>query len=484
MRRSDILTTAMLLIGTLQPTGLAADELLDRIDAQRPKYVEIASKIWRWAEVGYKEVQSSSLLADELEAAGFDVQRGVAEIPTAFVAEFGSGKPVIGILAEYDALPGMEQEAAPSKQPLKSNKAGHACGHHLFGTASTWSAIAVKEELVSKKLQGTLRLYGCPAEEGGSGKVFMVRAGLFKDCDVVLHWHPGSENRAGLETNLANISGKFRFRGKAAHAAGAPHQARSALDAVMLFAHAVDLLREHVPQESRLHYVITNGGNAPNIVPDFAEVYMYARHPDPKTLDGIWARIEKCAEGAAIATETTRSLELVGNTANLLPNDALAKLLDGHLRAIGGVTYSAEEIAFAETLRPSLLRSELPPLTEAAKVKSISEDQRYGSTDVGDVSWAVPTGGFSTACVFPGVPMHSWQAVACGGTTVGHKGMVIATKTLTLATLELFNDPKQVAAARESFDKRRAGKSYQTRFPKDQKPALNYRDNSAAAPTE
>ena len=477
MRISSPLASAIMLIGVATPALSPADELLDRIDAQRPKYVEIASKIWRWAEVGYREVQSSSLLADELEAAGFEVKRGVADIPTAFVAEFGSGKPVIGILAEYDALPGMEQEAVPAKQPVKSNKAGHACGHHLFGTASTWSAITVKAELAAKKIKGTLRLYGCPAEEGGSGKVFMVRAGLFNDCDVVLHWHPGSENRAGLETNLANISGKFRFRGKAAHAAGAPHQARSALDAVMLFAHAVDLLREHVPQETRLHYVITNGGNAPNIVPDFAEVYMYARHPDPKTLDGIWSRIEKCAEGGAIATETTRSLELVGNTANLLPNDALAKLLDKHLRTIGGVSYSAEEIAFAGKLRPSLLRPELPELSEASQVKSIGEGQRYGSTDVGDVSWAVPTGGFSTACVFPGVPLHSWQAVACGGTTVGHKGMVVATKTLTLATLELFNDPKQVAAARESYDKRRAGKSYQTRFPKEQRPALNYRDN-------
>ncbi len=478
MRRSTLLASAIMLIGVATPALSLADELLDRIDAQRPKYVEIASKIWRWAEVGYKEVESSSLLADELEAAGFEVKRGVADIPTAFVAEFGSGKPVIGILAEYDALPGMEQEAVPAKQPVKSNKAGHACGHHLFGTASTWSAITVQEEMAAKKIKGTLRLYGCPAEEGGSGKVFMVRAGLFNDCDVVLHWHPGSENRAGVETNLANISGKFRFRGKAAHAAGAPHQARSALDAVMLFAHAVDLLREHVPQETRLHYVITNGGNAPNIVPDFAEVYMYARHPDPKTLDGIWNRIEKCAEGAAIATETTRSLELVGNTANLLPNDSLAKLLDKHLRTIGGVTYSATETDFADKLRPSLLRPELPPLTEASQVKSIGEGQRYGSTDVGDVSWAVPTGGFSTACVFPGVPMHSWQAVACGGTAVGHKGMVIATKTLTLATLELFNDPQQVAAARESFDKRRAGKSYQTRFPKEQRPALNYRDNA------
>lgn len=463
---------------TLDLRGDESSALLEHMDAQRSHFVEIASRIWRWAEVGYREVQSSSLLADELEASGFRVRRGVAEIPTAFVAEFGNGKPVIGLLAEYDALPGMEQEAVPTKQPLKSNKAGHACGHHLFGTASVWAAITVKEQMLAKKLRGTLRVYGCPAEEGGSGKVFLVRAGLFADCDVVLHWHPGSENRASLETNLANISGKFRFRGKAAHAAGAPHNARSALDAAMLFCHAVDLLREHVPQETRLHYVITNGGNAPNVVPDFAEVYLYARHPDPKTLDGIWARIEKCAQGGALATETTMSMNLVGNTANLLPNDALAKLLDKHLRRVGGVQYSPAEIEFAEQLRPTLLRSELPPLSRAAEVLPIGREQRYGSTDVGDVSWVVPTGGFSTACVVPGVSMHSWQAVACGGMSIGHKGMTNAAKTLTLATLELLTDPTQIAAAHDSFEKRRAGKSYQTRFPQDQGPALNYRDSA------
>jgi aminobenzoyl-glutamate utilization protein B len=478
--RRNLNSLFLLLVLCSWSIKLSADELLDRMDSQRAKYAAIASKIWRWAEVGYKEVQSSSLLADELEVAGFEVRRGVAEIPTAFVAEFGQGKPVIGILAEYDALPGLEQEAVPVKQPLKSNKAGHGCGHHLFGTASTWAAITVKEEMAAKQLPGTIRLYGCPAEEGGSGKVFMVRAGLFDDCDVVLHWHPGSENRVSNDTNLANLSGKFQFRGKSAHAAGAPHQARSALDAVMLFAHAVDLLREHVPQETRLHYVITNGGNAPNVVPDFAEVYIYARHPDPNTLDGIWARLEKCAAGAALATETSTSLAIVGNTANLLPNDALAQLLDANLRKIGGVSYSPQEIAFAEQLRQTLLRPDLPDLKEAATVKPIRVGQQYGSTDVGDVSWKVPTGGFSTACVFPGVPMHSWQAVACGGTDVGHKGMVNAAKTLTLSALDLLTKPELVAAARASFDKRREGKTYQTRFPKTQGPALNYRDNSAS----
>ncbi len=282
-----------------------------------------------------------------------------------------------------------------------------------------------------------------------------------------------------METNLANFSAKFRFRGKAAHASGAPSQGRSALDAVMLFCHAIDLLREHVPQETRIHYVVTNGGNAPNIVPDFSEVYLYARHPEPAKLDGIWSRIEKCAAGAAMATETTESHNIVGNTANILPNDALASLIDKHLRRVGGFELSPEETTFAETIRETLLRSDLPPLGNTSQVLPIDEGLRYGSTDVGDVSWLVPTGDLRAACWAPGVSAHSWQAVACGGMSIGHKGMTVAAKTLTLVALELFADPRQIAFAHDNFNKRRAGKSYQTRFPKTQGPSLNYRDNNA-----
>src|SRR6185503_6539050 len=274
--------------------------------------------------------------------------------PTAFSATWGSGKPVIGILGEYDALPGLSQAAVAEHKPREDGAPGHGCGHNLFGAGSAFAAVAVKERLAAAKREGTIRFYGCPAEEGGGGKIYMVRAGAFKDCDVVLAWHPGGENRASLQSNLANITGKFRFRGRAAHAAGSPEKGRSALDGVAIFTHAVELLREHVPTATRIHYVITNGGASPNVVPDFAEVYLYSRHPDINVLDGIWARILKCAEGGALATETKLEVELVNSAYSILPNDALTRLFDRHLRAVGGLEYSPEERVFAELLRSTL----------------------------------------------------------------------------------------------------------------------------------
>jgi aminobenzoyl-glutamate utilization protein B len=328
---------------TISP-NLADDreEVLRKMDAQTPHFGDLSRRIWELAEVGYKEVNSSELLKAELRAAGFQIQDHVAAIPTAFTASWGQGRPVIGILGEYDALPGLSQEAVPEKKPRVAGAPGHGCGHNLFGAASAFAAIAVKDYLAEKKIPGTIRFYGTPAEEGGGGKIYMARAGAFNDCDVVLAWHPGSSNGASLRSSLANISAKFRFYGKAAHAAGAPDKGRSSLDAVMLMAHAVDMLREHVPEVTRIHYIVTQGGAAPNVVPDFAEAFYYARHPEMSTLDGIWARIVKCAEAAALATETRMEMELINSVYNLLPNDALAALFDRNLRRVGGVKYSPE----------------------------------------------------------------------------------------------------------------------------------------------
>jgi aminobenzoyl-glutamate utilization protein B len=453
-------------------------EIQRRIDARAEHYGGIARKIWEFAEVGYKETQSAALLREELRAAGFTITDRIAEIPTAFSAQAGSGGPIIGILGEYDALPGLYQEAVPRKQPLRSTTAGHGCGHNLFGTASAAAAVAVKEWLAEKKLAGTVRFYGCPAEEGGGGKIYMARAGAFSDCDVVLHWHPGSDNRASVATSLGNITGKFRFRGKAAHAAGSPSKGRSALDAVMLFAHGVDLLREHVPQTTRIHYIITDGGDAPNVVPAFSEVFLYLRSPEMTTLDAVWPRILKCAEGGALATETSYELELVNSAYNMLPNDALAKLLDRNLRVVGGVQYSAEENAFAETLRQTFLAEGLTipePGTEA-RILKIDDDIGYGSTDVADVSWQVPTSGFKTATFVPGTPGHSWQSTACAGMSIGRKGMIVAAKVLALSALDLMTDPREIAAAKQSFAERKGKQEYRSRLPVGQKPPLDYRD--------
>jgi aminobenzoyl-glutamate utilization protein B len=306
--------------------------IVQSLESRRAHYAEIAKQIWDLAEVGYQEVRSSALLQAELASAGFTVERGVAGMPTAFVASFGTGSPVIGILAEFDALPGISQQVAAERAPVPGMAAGHACGHHLFGTGSVAAAVAVKEWLERSGTTGTILVYGTPAEEGGAGKVYMVRGGLFDIVDVVLAWHPSDRNDASPSTSLANISAKFRFRGVSAHAAGFPEQGRSALDGVEAMNYMVNLMREHVPEASRIHYVITSGGSAPNVVPDFAEVYYYVRHPDAEIAKSIFDRVVRAAEGAAMGTGTTVEHERIHGVYSMLPNHAIGKILDASLR--------------------------------------------------------------------------------------------------------------------------------------------------------
>ncbi len=450
--------------------------LLDGIDARADHYGQLSRAIWEAAEVGYKETRSSALLRDELKAAGFRVEEGVAGMPTAFVATWGSGRPVIGLLGEFDALPGLSQDSVPEPRPRVAGGAGHGCGHNLFGVASLAAALAVRAQLDARKLPGTIRFYGTPAEEGGNGKVYMVRAGLFDDADVVLHWHPSDRNAAARISTLAVISAKFRFKGIAAHAASAPERGRSALDAVMIMTHAVDLLREHIPQESRLHYVITRGGVAPNVVPDHTEVYLYARHPTIAVLDGIWERVVKAAEAGALATGTTMEMQLIGSTPELLPNEAMTGLIDRNLREVGGVQYTADERRFAEALQKTFVPGAARALDEASTVRPPDEPMSIGSTDAADVSWVVPSGWFFAATYVPGTPGHSWQATACTGGSIGRKGMMVAAKTLALSAMDLLTDPARVAAARASFEKVKGARQYRSRIPASSAPPLGYRD--------
>ncbi len=307
----------------------------------------MARKIWEWAEVGYQEKRSSALLADALESGGFRVERGVAGIPTAFIATIGSGRPVIAILGEYDALPGLSQQAEPVRRPATGITAGHACGHHLFGTASAAACLALAEPIKAGTLKGTLRFYGCPAEEGGSAKAFMVRAHLFDDCDAVLHWHPSSENATGDVSSQARIAAKFRFHGISSHAAGAPEAGRSALDAVELTNYAAELLREHTPDYTRIHHVITAGGEAPNVVPDFAEVSYYIRHPKAEVVKGLYARLVKCAEAGALATETRLETQYLGGIVEIVPNPVLGRVARMNLERFNDISYDAHEAEFA-----------------------------------------------------------------------------------------------------------------------------------------
>ena len=464
-----------LILGAASLVATAQEDVMNQLDARSGEYADIALQIWDWAEMGYQEEQSAALLQETLEDAGFSIRKGVAGIPTAFVAEYGSGSPVIGILGEYDALPGLSQKAVPKKEPA-GGVAGHACGHHLFGTASAAAAIAVKDWIRANGGQGTIRFYGCPAEEGGSGKVYMTRAGLFDDLDAALHWHPGSMNAANAGAALANKSAKFRFHGVSAHAAGSPERGRSALDGVEAMNMMVNMMREHIPQETRIHYVITDGGKAPNVVPDFAEVYYYARHNTRDVVVEVFDRIVKAAEGAALGTGTTMDYEMIGGTHELLPNLALQRVMYENLVEIGGMTYTPEEKAFAEQIAASLGQESLDAETAATVMPFRETARAYGSTDVGDVSFAVPTVGLSTATWVPGTPAHSWQAVAAGGTSIGLKGMMIAAKTLAKTAIDLYEDPETLQAARADFLERRGSDFKYVPLLGDREPALNYRD--------
>ena len=435
-----------------------------------------ALQIWDFAEVGYKETKSSALHVQNLKAAGFTVETGVADIPTAFVATYGSGAPVIGILAEFDALPGLSQEANPIKKSMEGKNAGHGCGHHLFGTASVSAGIAIKKLIEEKKLTGTIKVFGCPAEEGGSGKVYMVRAGLFNNVDAVIHWHPDNVNGVLTTSALANKSAKFKFYGISAHASAAPEQGRSALDAVEAMDHMVNMMREHIPQETRIHYIITNGGKAPNVVPDYAEVYYYVRHPKRSDVVDIFDRVVKAAEGAALGTGTSMKYEIIGGTHDLLINKTLNEVMQSNLERVGGITYTQEEIAFAEKLQPTFF-TKAPPIESANTIKPLSyqSEGNQGSTDVGDVSYVKPTVGLRIATWVPGTPAHSWQAVAAGGTEIGTKGMLVASKTMALTAIDLMLKPSIIAAATEEFKKEKGDYNYKSILG-DRKPALNYRD--------
>ncbi|WP_419935821.1 M20 family metallopeptidase [Candidatus Palauibacter sp.] len=449
---------------------------IEGIEARRDHYGGVARQIWEWAEVGYQEEQSSELLKTELEAAGFSIESDIAGMPTAFVASYGSGGPVIGLLAEYDALPGISQDAVPERKPIIDGGAGHACGHHLFGTGSVAAAIAVKEWLDETGHEGTIRLYGTPAEEGGAGKVYMVRDGLFDDVDVALHWHPGSRNSAQAGRSLANKSAKFRFRGYSAHAAGAPERGRSALDGVEAMNHMVNLMREHVPQETRIHYAITHGGFAPNVVPDFAEVYYYVRHPYAPTVLELFERVARAAEGAAMGTGTEMEYEVIHGLYDLVPNVALGQVMDANLRKVGGVEYTEAERVFARQIQATFEGGPSRPLGSEGEIVDFGvEGVGGGSTDVGDISWVVPTAGLSTATWVPGTSAHSWQAVAAGGTDIGTKGMMVAAKTLALTMIELFQSPDVIAAAWEELAERRGADFEYTALLGDRPPPLDYR---------
>jgi aminobenzoyl-glutamate utilization protein B len=462
-------------VSDAQRTAILAD-----VDAQSADLSRTALAIWNFAEVGFQEQQSSALLQSQLRTAGFTIEAGVAGMPTAFIARYrqGSGGPVIGIMAEFDALPGLSQQAEPTLAAAAGRTAGHGCGHNLFGAASVSAAIATRNWMRANNITGELRLYGAPAEEGGSGKVFLVRAGLTADVSAMLHWHPDDRNSAAQNTALANVSGKFRFSGVSAHAAGAPERGRSALDGVEALDYMVNMMREHVPQETRIHYVITNGGSAPNVVPASAEVYYYVRHPNQRVVVEIMERVQAAARGAAMGTGTTVEFAQVGGTFDLLPNDTLGRIVDANLRRVGPPVWGDVERQFIQRITPSFgPTADIP----SADIQPYSSGAiNYGSTDVGDVSYTTPTAGLGTATWAPGTAAHSWQAVAASGSSIGLRGATVAAKVLALSAAELFQSPEALTAARAELERRRGADFVYRSLLGDNPPSLDYRRNPGA----
>ncbi|MGI5839339.1 MAG: amidohydrolase [bacterium] len=461
------------------------------IDVNSSRLTGLSDAVWHCAETALRETKSSALLADALAAAGFTVVRGVAGIPTAFTATFGCGKPVIGILGEYDALPGLSNAAEPAQKPLVPGAPGHGCGHNLLGAAGVGAAMAVKAAVEAGDVQGTVRFYGCPAEERDAGKVYMVREGLFADCEIALTWHPGQVNGVNLASSLAIDTYIFRFYGRTAHAAADPWNGRSALDAVELLNIGANYLREHIPSDARLHYITIEGGLAPNIVPNYAAVRYTVRSPRRDQAEDISRRLRQVAEGAARMTGTRCEPEYLYGLHNTLHNGVVSGVLDRCLATVGAPPFDAADGAFAaelsrtfpgrgqpvlrrfgtaaERLRGKLLCDEiLPPYGQGTS--------QMGSTDVGNVSWVVPTGEFTMACSPIGTPGHSWQITASSASSVGHKGMLAAAKVLGLAAAEFMGRPDLIKAAQAELAEVTVEFPYRSPLPVGKQPPVPRQD--------
>jgi len=439
-------------------------------------YDSLQKSIFRFAETGYNEEKSSQLLIKHLEYSGFTVESGVADIPTAFIASYGSGKPVIGILAEYDALPGMSQDTVPYKQPIVEGDNGHGCGHNILGTAGVAAAVAISRYLAEGH-QGTVKLFGCPAEEGGGGKAYMAREGCFDGTDIVFDWHPNSYNVVYTASGLSNLKVRFEFSGVSSHASVCPEKGRSALDAVEAFDYMMNMMREHLPYDARIHYVITNGGEAPNIVPDKAEVLYFFRHARRDVVADIFERAKKAAEGAAMGTGTTYSYEIISGNYERLPNMVLANLLDKNMRIVGGVNYDEREMAFALELMKNSAVKDTSILMQTRIIRDYKEDGAFSwsSSDVGNVSWVVPVGSILAASFVPGCGGgHCWQQTACGGTTIGTKAMMNVARVFYLSALDILHTPQIIMAATAEFNSRR-GEGFEFKaLVGDRKPPLDY----------
>ncbi|MDC6352141.1 amidohydrolase [Zeaxanthinibacter sp. PT1] len=455
-------TTAVMSQGNISPKKQA---ILKSVEYHQQSLIRMSDSIWNYAETAMKEYRSAEILADYAEKNGFKVQRGVAEIPTAFIASYGSGTPVIGIMGEYDALPGLSQQASPEKAPLKPGAAGHGCGHNMFGPGSLGAAIAIKELIAKGELQGTIRFYGTPAEEDLAGKVYMARAGLFDDLDVCLDWHPDYQNKAGTQSSQAVTDYTVTFKGKSAHAAADPWNGRSALDAAEFFTTGINALREHVKPTVRMHYVYTKAGDVPNVIPEEAAVWIWIRDSKRSGVAEVSERMKEIAKGAALMAGVQQEVSLNNGLYEILVNERGAKVLQENMELVGPITYTADEQAFADAImksygiEPQGLDGEIQDLEPHKAL------QGGGSTDVGDVSYIVPEISLLATTAPYKSPWHSWVVVACGGMSIGHKGMLFAAKTLGLTMVDLFENDTIRKEIREEFIRRKGDETWKAMLP-------------------
>ena len=462
-------TLALLLSVVLATSPSGADTRLEKkqmavesIDHLSAELVDVSDRIWAYAETALRETRSADLLAAHAEQHGFTIGRGIGGMPTAFVATYGKGRPIIGLLGEYDALPGISQKASPVKDPLEPGAAGHGCGHNLFGSASLGAAIAVKELIDAGEIEGTIRFYGTPAEEAIGGKTYMVRDGIFDDLDVILAWHPDTETRADTDSSQAMVDLKVVFRGKTAHAAFDPWNGRSALDALELFTHGLNMLREHVRPTVRIHYSIVKGGDVPNVVPDHAQLWCWVRDSRISGVEDVLPRVRDIARGAALMAGVEGELLIQAGSYEMLVNMEGEKILQRNLDWLGPIEYSEEEVKFARAIQRSTGVEEKGLDGAVKPLREQPDDPQGGSTDVADVRWVVPTIHLTVTTAPTDAPWHSWAVVASGGMSIGHKGMVYAAKALATTVVDLFEDEAAIEAIRTEFEKKTEGFVYQS----------------------
>lgn len=453
-------------------TNPLKEEVKASVDQRFDALTDLSDRIWSFEEIAFRETQSAKALADYAEELGFRVTRGVAEIPTAFVAEYGSGSPVIGILGEFDALPGLSQNKVPYKSPLNEGAPGHGCGHNLFGVASLGAAASIKDLIDQGKIKGTVRFFGTPAEEKFFGKLWMVRAGLFKDVDVVMDWHPAAETKAAVQKGLALVDFQVEFFGQAAHASADPWNGRSASDALELYTSGINYYREHIKPTVRIHYHIQDAGQVVNVVPDYSRIWVRVRDSSREGLVPVWKRVEEMAEGAAILANVDYKVNLISGVHEVLVNRTGSAALQKNLESLGSISYTEEEQNFAKKIQEATGKPQIGLVSKIEPMEETAEHSMGGSTDVGDVSWVVPTIRLSATTAPNGTPWHSWAVVAAGGMSIGHKGMAYAAKALSMTMVDLFQNPELVESVKAEFKEKKGDYVYKGFVP-DGPPPIN-----------